>query len=97
MSRPLRVEFPGAIYHAMGRGVARMKTFLDDTDRRFFLSLLERAVREKVLEVYAYVLMGNHFHLLCQTPFGTLSRWMQRLLGRYAAEFNRRHGRVGHL
>ncbi len=97
MSRQGRIEFPDALYHVMGRGVARMPVFLDDRDREELLSRMARLVDRGDLIVLAFCLMHNHVHILCQTPRGALGRWMQLLMGGYALWFNRRHRRVGHL
>ena len=97
MSRPVRVEFPGATYHVLSHGVDGAPTFMDDLDRRTFLDFLQELVAIQKLIVFALVLMGNHFHLLLQTPLAGLSRYMQRMLGRYTRWFNRRHHRHGHL
>lgn len=64
MSRALRVEFPGACYHVMARGVARQDVFRDDTDRRRFLAGVASPVAAGFLEVLAFCLMPNHVHLL---------------------------------
>lgn len=97
MSRAVRIEFPGAFYHVMARGVARMPTFLDDDDRRRFLLILGHLVERGVLEIYAYCLMPNHYHLLLRTPRAGLARWMRHVNGDYVRGFNLRHRRVGHL
>ena len=97
MSRALRVEFPGAIYHAMARGVARMPVFQDDEDRAVLLREIEMRVHDGSLIVHSFSLMLNHIHLLCETPIGGLGRWMKQILGNYARAYNRRHDRVGHL
>ncbi len=97
MARPIRVEFPGAIYHVMSRGVNGCTTFCSDEDRVLCLQLIERLVSFGDLIVHAICLMTNHFHMLCQTPVGALNRWMQQLLGQYTQIFNRRHERIGHL
>ena len=97
MSRAVRIEFDGACYHVMSRGVARRPTFLDDEDRRHFLGIVEKLVDCGVLEVYAFCLMPNHYHLLLCTPEGQLSRWMRHINGDYVRGFNVRHRRVGHL
>lgn len=97
MSRGLRVEFDGAIYHVMSRGVGRMRTFLDDDDREVFLDMVGRVVAEEGWIIDAFCLMPNHYHLLCETPNGDLSRWMRQLNGGYARRFNHKHRRVGHL
>lgn len=97
MSRPLRVEYPGALYHLTSRGNARGEIFLNDVDREMFLDLLGSVVERFGWGVHAYCLMGNHYHLLAQTPQPNLSRGMRRLNGVYTQGFNRRHDRVGHV
>lgn len=97
MSRALRVEFPGAIYHVMARGVARMPVFQDDEDRAVILREIEMRVHDGSLIVHSFSLMLNHIHWLCETPIGGLGRWMKQILGNYARLYNRRHDRVGHL
>ncbi len=97
MARPLRVEFPGAVYHLTARGNARQDIYLDDEDRQRFLMLLSREVEQQGWRCYAYCLMGNHYHLLIETPEGNLVQGMRRLNGVYTQSFNRRHGRVGHV
>ena len=97
MSRQLRIEFPGATYHVMSRGLDGMATFANHQDRRFFLNLVEQAVLEKALIVHAYCLMQTHFHLLTETPMGQLGRWMKDILGCYASRFNWQRQRAGHF
>ena len=97
MARPLRVEYPGAVYHVMARGHERANLFRDDTDREKFVTLLAATAREEEWDVHAYCLMGNHYHLLVETPLGELSRGMHSLNGRYSQWFNWRHKRRGHV
>jgi len=97
MSRPLRLEYPGALFHITARGNARQNIFRDDYDREFFLELLGACVKQFAWILTAYALMPNHFHLVVQLTCETLSRGMQWLNGKYAQAFNRRHNRVGHL
>lgn len=97
MTRPLRIEFPGAIYHVTSRGNARRKIFLDDEDREAFLATLAWVVERFGWVCHAYCLMGNHFHLMIETPAANLSRGMRQLNGVYTQTFNRRHRKVGHL
>ncbi len=97
MSRPLRLDHAGAIWHVTSRGNERREIFRDDEDRERFLTILGRVVQTFRWRVHAYVLMGNHYHLLIETPEPTLSRGMRHLNGVYTQRFNRRHGRVGHL
>ncbi|HZP93963.1 MAG TPA: transposase [Burkholderiales bacterium] len=97
MARPLRIEFPGALYHVTARGNARQDIFLDDEDRYLLLGVLERVVDRFHLLLHAYCLMDNHFHLVLETPEANLSKAMRQLNGVYTQAFNRRHGRVGHV
>jgi len=97
MARPLRVEFPGAIYHVTARGNERRITFRDDGDRLAFLSTLEQSVEQYGLRVHAYCLMPNHYHLLVETPQANLSRAIGWVQTTYSIRFNRRHRRSGHL
>jgi len=97
MARPLRVEYPGAIYHVTARGNGRAQVFLDEDDRKMFFFVLEDAVRRFNILCHAYCLMGNHYHLILETPEGDLSRTMRHLNGVYTQLFNRKHGKVGHL
>ncbi len=97
MSRPLRLEFPGAVWHVTCRGNERRDVFRDDGDRHRFLAVLCRTVSLFRWRLHAYVLMGNHYHLLLETPEPTLSRGMRQLNGIYTQGFNRSHRRAGHL
>ena len=97
MARPLRLQFPGALYHLTARGNARQKIFLNDQDRRLFLDLFGKEITQQGWLCYAYCLMDNHYHLLIETPEPTLVAGMRRLNGVYTQAFNRRHRRVGHL
>src|SRR4026208_485607 len=97
MARPLRVEFPGAIYHLTSRGNARQKVFFPDADRELFLSTLAGVVGRYEWICRAYCLMAKHYHLRVETPKANLSIGMRQLNGIYTQSFNRRHKRVGHL
>ncbi len=97
MSRPLRIEFPGAIYHVTSRGDRREPIYRDDADRHMHLAILAQALERFDAQVLAYCLMGNHYHLVLHTRAANLSRLMRHLNGVYTQAFNRRHGLVGHL
>ena len=97
MPRKLRVEYEGAIYHIINRGDRREPIFLNDEDRESFLETLGQACTKTDWQVHAYCLMGNHFHLVVETPRSNLVAGMQWLLGTYTARFNRRHKLFGHL
>ena len=97
MSRPLRVEREGALWHVIDRGVERREIFRDRDDRATFLQFLSEAVTESRWRLHAYVLMHNHYHLLVETPERTLTQGAKHLNESYANHFNWRHDRVGHL
>ncbi len=97
MARPLRLEFPGALYHVTSRGNARQAIVADDRDRSEWLALLAHVVDRYGWFCHAYCLMDNHYHLLIETPQPSLSFGMRQLNGRYTQAYNRRHHRVGHL
>lgn len=97
MARPLRIEFPGAVYHVTSRGNARADIFEDDNDHHLFLSILGQTVKRFNWLCHAYCLMGNHYHLLIETPEGNLSAGMRHLNGVYTQAFNRKHDKDGHV
>ena len=97
MPRSPRIQYEGAIYHVMSRGDRREAIYLDDQDRKIFLATLEEACKKAGFVVYSYVLMGNHYHLLLQTPEGNLVDGMKWLQSTYTARLNARHRQRGHL
>jgi len=97
MARPLRIQYPGAYYHLTCRGNDRKRIFGDDKDREKFLKLLGNSLDVYQVNLYSYVLMTNHFHLLVQTPLGNLSEFMRHFNVCYTGYYNYRHGRSGHL
>ncbi|HWY78111.1 MAG TPA: transposase, partial [Verrucomicrobiae bacterium] len=97
MSRSLRIEYAGAIYHVMGRGNQGRRIYADDGDRRMWLATLAEAWRRMGWRVHAYVLMDNHYHLLLETPEANLVSGMKWLQGTYTQRYNARHRKRGHL
>ena len=97
MARPLRVEYPGAIYHIVTRGNNRQKVFKNDQDRKIYLQKLADYCADKGVDLLCYCLLSNHIHLLLQTPRGNLSKTMQPLQISYTAYFNKKHRHSGHV
>jgi REP element-mobilizing transposase RayT len=97
MARPLRIQYPGAVYHITCRGNARADIYKDDKDRKAFLEILGESQTIYSIKIYSYVLMSNHYHLLIETPRGNLSDYMRHFNMRYTSHYNRRHKKVGHL
>ncbi len=95
MSRPLRIQFPGAIYHVMNRGIAHQKIFIETVDYIEFLKTIAETHELWGIEVFAYCLMSSHVHICLRTPEGNLSRVMRHVDGLYTQRFNRMHGRDG--
>ena len=97
MARPLRIQYSDAYYHVTCRGNDRRSIYRDDSDRELFLEKLKASLEIYGVALHAYVLMGNHFHLLVQTPKANLSEFMRHFNIAYTGAYNRRHKRVGHL
>lgn len=89
MSRPLRIVYEGAWYHVMNRGAGRRTIFHSDTYRQLFLALLGEITQTFGVEVHAYCLMDNHYHLLLHTPRANLSAAMRHLQRLYTQRHNR--------
>ncbi|NYE60288.1 REP element-mobilizing transposase RayT [Duganella sp. 1224] len=97
MTRPLRLEFPGALYHVTSRGDRKALIYYDDTDRAVWLQTLKQVCERFHFAIYAFCQMGNHYHILVETLDGHLAQGMRQLNGIYSQYFNRRHGLVGHV
>ena len=95
MRRPLRIEYPGAVYHVMNRGGARERVFLEKQDYEAFIRTIGEVHDHWGVEFFAHCLMGNHYHLCLRTPEGNLSGIMRHVDGVYTRRFNRRHNRDG--
>ena len=97
MARPLRISFPGAFYHITSRGNERKAIYKSRSDRLKFLSYLESATARYAAVIHCYCLMGNHYHLLLETPSGNLPQIMRHINGAYTTYFNTKRDRSGHL
>jgi putative transposase len=97
MARPLRITYPGAFYHVTSRGNEQKDVFKSQRDREKFLEYLASATERYRAVVHAYCLMGNHYHLLLETPAGNLSQIMRHINGAYTTYFNIKRKRSGHL
>jgi REP element-mobilizing transposase RayT len=95
MPRPPRFEYAGAVYHVTSRGTQQGAIFLDDKDRVSLLTILTRALQACDAQLFAYCLMGNHYHLVLQTNRANLSLLMRRVNSLHSLAFNRRHVRRG--
>ncbi|WP_263079861.1 transposase [Endozoicomonas sp. Mp262] len=97
MSRPLRIEYAGALYHVTSRGNERKAIYREGADFELFLDVLAEVCERFHWVIHSWCLMSNHYHVVVETPNGNLSAGMRQLNGVYTLKFNRRYGRVGHL
>ena len=97
MGRPIRIEYPSALYHITSRGNERKNIFLEDKDRLRFLQIIEDYHDRYGILIHSYVLMDNHYHLVLETPRGNLLKVMHGINSSYTGYFNRKYGRSGHL
>ncbi|MFT5208590.1 MAG: putative transposase [Flavobacterium sp.] len=95
MSRPVRIEFPGAHYHVTSKGTQDRLVFLDNEDRLAFLNVLDAVVSRFGWLLHSYVLMESHYHIIVECPKANLSKGMRQLNGVYTQHFNRRHEEEG--
>ena len=97
MSRPVRIEFPGAHYHVTSKGIQDRPVFSDTEDRKVFLNVLGTVVNRFGWLLHSYVIMDGHYHLVLECPQANLSKGMRQLNGVYTQHFNRRHDEDGPL
>ncbi len=97
MARPLRIEYEGAFYHITARGNERKRVFLSKADYEKFLADLRSSAERFSVVIHCYVLMGNHYHLIVETPKANLSSFMHAIQSGYTTYFNTKRGRSGHL
>jgi putative transposase len=95
VARPLRILLAGGWYHVMNRGHRRSDLFLDDADRQRFLRLLAQLPERFGVEIHAFVLMDNHYHVLLRTPEPNLSHAIRWLHVSYSVGFNGAHRQCG--
>jgi len=97
MARAWRIEYEGALYHVLSRGNEQRPIFIDNDDRLLFLETLGEMSERFEIDIFAYVLMDNHYHLLFRTNRANLSKSMQWFGATFTRRFNVRHNRSGHL
>ncbi len=95
MARVWRIEYDGALYHVLSRGNERKDIFRGDEDRTLFLETVGEMPERHEMDIFAYVLMGNHYHLLLKTNRSNISKGMQWLGLAYTRRFNNRYPQVG--
>ena len=96
MTRPLRIEYPGALYHVTSRGNRRAPIYFNDSDRYLWLDVLAQVCERFHFVVHAFCQMTDHYHIMIETVEGNLAQGMRQLNGVYSQKLNRRHAQVGH-
>lgn len=97
MARDLRIEYEGAVYHVTNRGNGQEMIYRQEADWKAFLGIMSDVVSEFGWRIYTYCLMGNHYHLLLETPQPNLSQGMKQLDQRYTTRYNQQYERSGHV
>ena len=95
MARPLRIQFPDAMYHIMSRGIGRMTIFHNEKDWFKFMQFMERVIEKYNWICHAYCLMGTHYHILLETPDANMVVGMKYLNQLYSQFYNWKYQRVG--
>lgn len=96
MARRPRVDLAG-FHHILNRGVARLKVYRSDEDKKRYLEILCKACTIYKVNLHDYCLMDNHYHLLVETTSENLSLFMRQINANYAIYFNKKYKRSGHL
>ncbi|MBU4304052.1 MAG: transposase [Candidatus Omnitrophica bacterium] len=97
MPRQGRIDYPGALQHIIGRGIERRAIFKEEADKSLFLKIIKGQLSKSSVQIYAWSIMDNHFHILLQTGKTGLSEFMRRILTGYAVNYNKIYNRTGHL
>lgn len=85
------------VYHITIRGIDKQNIFLDEDDKRKFISIIKETKEKYNYEIYAYCLMDNHVHLVIYDKEQKISKIMQSIEISYVFYFNMKYDRIGHL
>lgn len=98
MPRPIRIYYPGLIYHVLNRGNKREPVFLDDDDYQHYLDILKRYKEKFEFKIFAYCLMDNHMHLLLKvSEKASISKIMQTITIAHTRRFHQKYRTSGHI
>ena len=97
MTRPLRIEYPGACYHVINRGNRGEHIFISENDYRLFIERLSEFSELYDVVIHCYSLMSNHFHIMLTTRHANLGRFMQSFSTSFTISINNRYNKPGHL
>ena len=97
MPRINRIEYYGAYYHIIQRGVNQEYIFKAPGDKSYLLEMVSDAKEQFDLKIFAYAIMGNHYHLFIQALNVPISKIMHQINTRYAIYYNKKYEKVGHV
>ena len=97
MPRQARIDYPGSFHHVIVRGIQEKYIFKEEYDKKELYTRLKNILKKSNLQIYAWSIMSNHFHLAIQTGKTSLSEFMRQLLTGYAINYNKRHKRRGYI
>jgi putative transposase len=97
MSRRARIRVPDGVYHVTTHGDGNTMIFDGPPEKRHLLDLLADTVEDLDWAMYAWCIMGNHYHFLLKTPDDDLSKGMHRINTSYSEWYNKSRGRHGHV
>ena len=97
MARPLRIEYPGALYHVAARGNERKRIYFTKRDYLKFREYIKDAQEKYGCLLHVYVFMTNHYHMILETPQANISKVMHFINGSYTNYINKKRDRSGHL
>jgi REP element-mobilizing transposase RayT len=95
--RRARVTFLGAFHHGMNRGYEGRNIFEFDSDKEYFLGLMEECTRIYKIRILAFAIMSNHYHLVLENSTGKMSEFFKKLNGQFARNYRKRHGGKGYI
>lgn len=97
MARPIRVHVKGAVYHVLSRGDGGEHIFDTDKDKRLFIDILGKGVERYRVDLHAFCVMSNHYHLLLSAPENNMPAFMQYVGSGYGGYMQRRREWIGHV
>ena len=93
----VRIDYPGAFHHVIGRGIKRRAIFKEEADKKSFLKRIKNQLAKSSMQCYAWCIMENYFYSLLQTGKTRLAEFIRRILTGYAVSYNKVHKRSGYL
>lgn len=97
MARPLRIQYSGALYHIISKGIDGRDIFCNDIEKRHFLKILFDAKDMFKIKIYLFCILINHYHITLETLLSNLSQVLHWINGKYTSWYNKIYERKGHV